>query len=161
MPLLTATSTFRLGRRRWSSQQCCLHYLHTANVTRNFRKIIWFFTKPFLGIFTDETVIIPVMSRVLINMIMLFDAQMWRMWSSLSTTTSRTVPRTTCIVLVVQAVRQTLAPHTRSSLMPTATRHVTWSEFCRKPSRRSTPSCWHSRACPPSVDQAEVSGSHW
>ena len=30
MPLMTATSTFRLGRRRWSSpQQCYLHCLHT------------------------------------------------------------------------------------------------------------------------------------
>ena len=30
MPLLTATSTFGLGRRRWSShQQCYLHHLRT------------------------------------------------------------------------------------------------------------------------------------
>jgi len=30
MPLLTATSAFRLGRRRWSSpQQCYLHCLRT------------------------------------------------------------------------------------------------------------------------------------
>ena len=30
MPLLTATSGFGLGRRRWSSQQCYLHCLRTA-----------------------------------------------------------------------------------------------------------------------------------
>ena len=30
MPLLTATSAFGLGRKRWSSpQQCYLHYLRT------------------------------------------------------------------------------------------------------------------------------------
>jgi len=30
MPLLTATSTFGLGRRCWSSQQCYLHCLHIS-----------------------------------------------------------------------------------------------------------------------------------
>jgi len=29
MPFLTTTSAFGLGRRRWSSQQCCLHSLRT------------------------------------------------------------------------------------------------------------------------------------
>jgi len=33
MPLLTTTSAFRLGRRRWTSpQQCYLHYLPTVNL---------------------------------------------------------------------------------------------------------------------------------
>ena len=36
MPLLTATSTFGLGRRRWSSpQQCYLHCLRTIPATDN------------------------------------------------------------------------------------------------------------------------------
>jgi len=35
MTLLTTTSAFRLGRRRWSSpQQCYLHCLHTFNTIR-------------------------------------------------------------------------------------------------------------------------------
>jgi len=31
MPLLIASSVFGLGRRHWSSQQCCLHRLHTVS----------------------------------------------------------------------------------------------------------------------------------
>jgi len=39
MPLLTATSAFGLGRRRWSSaQQCYLHRLRRPNITRNTRR---------------------------------------------------------------------------------------------------------------------------
>jgi len=39
MPLLTATSAFGLGRRRWSSaQQCYLHRLRRPDITRNTRR---------------------------------------------------------------------------------------------------------------------------
>jgi len=41
MPLLTATGTFRLGRRRWSSrQQCYLHCLHTLRCSGSYHRRI-------------------------------------------------------------------------------------------------------------------------
>jgi len=38
VPLLTATSAFRLGRRHQSSpQRCYLHYLHTMQTTKTMK----------------------------------------------------------------------------------------------------------------------------
>ena len=43
MPLLTATSTFGLGRRRWSSPQQC--YLYCLRTVPSLMKVVYYYVK--------------------------------------------------------------------------------------------------------------------